>query len=409
MTEIKIVLDDTVKGVEIFQSLKDISIDKTELFKYAIMMWDIPKHIVDSDFDYLQSKVPALEMLLNDHISLTNKGIQNLSEDDRVQKFVSEALGVGIGLKYTIDLLNTNPSKLKKIAPLTDGKYLDYSTIKNGKEYEIETKGTISKYYSRFKNDIISKKENSKSKKVHLRFGTIAMFSNSKQNIDAKCVIVDDPPENIEADFDDTFKTQLLSYASFLSHIFDSKYYNKYIKPIENNSLNSVRINENKFFGKYIFDNNEYYGEYFDYRLIKEKFEDTNINANTSQEFFKRLTEKVGNTKIFIGLDKVVIDAINRKDIDFLNIYNSQSKSLNNNNKSLFLDKDGIIIVKSKNKTDKQIEKFMSEKEVFRRLGLYNNYNKGRAHKCGAPCRSKDIEGKPCDIRTYRGNCHFHR
>lgn len=409
MTKIKIELDDTVKDVKIFQSLKDISINRTELFKYAIMMWDTPKHIVDSDFDYLQSKVPALEILLNDHISLADKSIQNLSEDDRVQKFVSEALGVGIGLKYTIDLLNTNPSKLKKIAPLKDGKYLDYSTIKNGKEYEIETKGTINKYYSRFKNDIISKKENTKAKKVHLRFGTIAMFSNSKENIDVKCVIVDDPPENIDAEFNDTFKTQLLSYASFLSHIFDSKYYNRYIRPLENDSLNKVRINENKFFGKYVFEDNEYYGEYFDYRLIKENFEDTNINAKTSKEFFKVLTKKVGKTKIFIGLDKVVIDAINRKDIDFLDLYNSKSKSLNNDTKSLFLDKDGIIIVKSKNGADKQIEKIMSEKEVFRRLGLYNDYTKGRAHKCGAPCRSKDILGKPCDIRTYRGNCHFHR
>ena len=67
------------------------------------------------------------------------------------------------------------------------------------------------------------------------------------------------------------------------------------------------------------------------------------------------------------------------------------------------------MIVKSKSGSDRQIEKIMTEEEVARRLGLYVNYLRGNPHKCGAPCTSRYLEGKPCEIRTYRGNCHFHR
>lgn len=250
------------------------------------MMLEVPPHIVDSNFDYLQSKIPALEQLYSDFIEFSDNNIQNISNDDRNKKLISEALGVGIGLKYTVDLLNTNPNKFKKIAPLVDGKYLDYSTIHDNKEYEIETKGTVNKYYTTFKKDILEKKEDSKVKKVHLRFGTIAMFNNAGDTTNSKCVIVDDPPENIQIEDNDTFKTQLLTYATFLSYIIDSKYYNKYIKPLKSNKLNKIKINENKFFGKYIFSGKEYYGECFDYRLIKENAENINKDNIKAKDFF---------------------------------------------------------------------------------------------------------------------------
>lgn len=409
MTEIEIVIDESAKDVELFKSLKSVSLNKTELFKYAVMMWEVPSHIVDSDFDYLQSKIPALEMLLSDFIEFSENSIKNLSNDDRVKKIVSEAVGVGVGLKYTVDLLDTNPNKFKKIEPLTDGKYLDYSTIKDEKEYEIETKGTVQNYYTSFKNDILLKKEDSNRKKVHLRFGTIAMIKNSGELNNSKCIIVDDPPENNELLYDDTFKTQLMSYATFLSYIIDSKYYNKYIKPLKRNKFQKIRVNENKFFGKYKFLGKEYYGECFDHRLIKENVENISKEQIKAREFFKKLTERVGKTKIFIGLNTDIIEAINNNDEDFIENFNSEIKIVEEKNKSIFLDKDGIIIIKSKNGADNQIEEILTENEVFHRLGLYSNYINGESHKCGAPCRSREIEGKPCNIQTYRDNCHFHR
>jgi hypothetical protein len=409
MTNIEIELDNTVKDVEIFQSLKSINLNKPELFKYAVMMLEVPSHVVDSDFDYLQSKIPALESLYSEFIELTSNNIQNLSSDDRNKKIISEAIGVAVGLKYSVELLDTNPNKFKKIGQPVEGKYLDYSTIHESKEYEIETKGTVNKYYTRFKNDILAKKEDSKTKHVHLRFGTIAMISNSGDTDNSKCVVVDDPPENIQIEEDDTFKTQLLAYATFLSYIIDSKYYNKYIKPLKNNKFQKIRINDNKFFAKYVFSGKEYYGECFDYRLIKENAENISKDQIKAKDYFKKLTDKVGKTKIFIGLDSNIIDAINRKDSEFLNSYNSETKIVEETNNSIFLDKDGIIVVKSKNSSNNQIEQILTEDEVFHRLGLYGNYIKRESHKCGAPCKSKDIEGKPCDIQTFRDNCHFHR
>ena len=410
MTKFEIEIDESAKGVKLFENISNISISKAELFKYAIMMWEVPNHIVESDFDYLQSKVPSLEMLISDLIEFNASNIKSISNDDRVKKIISEAIGVGIGLKYTTEILKTNPNKFKKIEPLTDGKYLDYSTIKDNREYEIETKGTVSKYYKNFKKDILEKKKNILGKKVYLRFGTIAMYCDSKGIRPSKCVIVDDPPENVFSQDDDVFKTQLLAYASFLGYIVDSKNYNKYIRPLRNEKFHKIKVNESKFFGKYSFKGNEYYGEFFDYRLIRDQIDkvvrDNNIKA---KEFFNRLTQNVGKNKIFIGLDNRVIGAINLNDSEFLNKYQSETFNVDNNKKSIFLDKDGILIVKSTDGSDKQIEEIMTEKEVARRLGLYVEYLKGNAHKCGAPCTSKYLEGKPCDIRTYRGNCHFHR
>ena len=250
-TKIEIHLDETVKENEFFQTVTSIEINKIELFKYAIMMWEVPANVIESDFDYLQNKVPALESLLSDFIEFNENTIFNLSNDDRVKKTVSEAVGVGVGLKYSTVLLKTNPNKFKKIGVPEEGKYLDYSTIKESKEYEIETKGTVSNYYNSMKKDIIEKKSNTTLKPVHLRFGTISLIKNKDDKTISKCAIVDDPPEEISTNDDDTFTTQLSNYANFLSYIIDSTYYNKYVKPLINNKTNKVKINDNKFYAKY--------------------------------------------------------------------------------------------------------------------------------------------------------------
>src|SRR5574337_759381 len=267
-TDIEILLDETVKDNSFFQTLNSVSINKTELFKYAIMMWEVPPKVRESDFDYLQNLVPALEKMLSDFIEFSSNSISNLSTDDRVKKMVSEAVGVGLGLKYSTILLNTNPNKFKKIGAPSEGKYLDYSTIVDKKEYEIETKGTVSNYYTSMKKDILEKKTDSSAKPVHLRFGTITLIKNAHDKSKSKFVVVDDPPTEVESPNDDTFATQLWNYAMLLSYILDPKYYNKFVKPLRQNKVERVRVNSNKFFGRYHFKGKEYYGECFDYRLI---------------------------------------------------------------------------------------------------------------------------------------------
>ena len=405
----KIVIDESAKDAEIFKYKKEFEICKPEIFKYGIMMEEVPPSIKDSDFDYLQSKIPAYEMLHSDFIKVYENRIENLSNDDRKKKMISEIIGVAFGIKYTTELLKTNPSKFKKIGVPSEGKYLDYSVIVDEKEYEFETKGTISNYYSKFKKDILDKKNNKNLKDVYFRFGTIAMINNSDDLKDSKCVVVDDPPnEDIKPNFENSFETQLLNYGIFLSYILDSKYYNKYIKPLKKNQYKKVKINVKKFFTKYIFNNKEYYGECFDYRLIREELE-TFKYLDKPKDILASKTEKFGKTKFFIGLDFEIIEAINRKDFKLLNKYQSEWIYKENSKSSKFLDKDGILIVKSRDGEDQQLENIFTEEEVENRLGDSYNQQLGITHKCGAPCRSKDIKGKPCEIKTYRKYCHFHR
>ncbi|MFP5039752.1 hypothetical protein [Parasediminibacterium sp. JCM 36343] len=405
----KIHLDETVKDLELFKSKEDFQICKPEIFKYGIMMEEVPNHIREADFEYLQSKIPAYELLHSDFINIFPERIENTSNDDRKKKIISEIIGVSFGIKYTIELLNTSPSKFKKIGVPIEGKYLDYSIIVENKEYELETKGTVNKYYSTFKNDILEKKKDQSLKSVFLRFGTIAMINNFGDTKLSQCVIVDDPPNdnNIASD-DSSFEVQLLNYGIFLSYILDSKYFNKYIRPLKQKQLRKVKINQKKFFTKYIFKGKEFYGECFDYRLIREN-EDVNNGLNNNLDLFQEKTRKFGKTKFFIGLELKVIEAINRKHIDNLKNYEAEWTLEDEGLTIKFLDKDGILIVKSKDGDDNQLENIFTEAEVKKRLGYSFNQQLGNAHTCGAPCRSREIKDKSCEIRTYREFCHFHR
>ena len=49
----------------------------------------------------LMKRYTSLEEMISDFIEMTDFGIKNLSKDDRVKKIVSEAIGVGVGLKYS--------------------------------------------------------------------------------------------------------------------------------------------------------------------------------------------------------------------------------------------------------------------------------------------------------------------
>lgn len=411
-TSIEIYLDKTVKGNKFFHSVTSIDINKMELLKYAILAWEVPAHVKESDYNYLQNKVPAMDALFSDHIELSKDSIYNLCKDDRIKKLISEYVGVGVGLKYSTLLLNITPNKFKKIERAIKGKYLDYSTISAKKEYEIETKGTVSSSYATMKKDVLDKKKSQKkSKKIHLRFGTISMIKNKggKVTTKSKCVIVDDPPSDIPVEQDDTFITQLYSYAIFLSHLLDSKYYNKYIERLRKNQITRVSIPGRKFFGQYLFEGRRYFGEFFDHRLIVKEFQSLILANKSLNDIFKAVTNKLGRKKFFIGVEESVIKAINKKDQAYLDTYRLDPRFISEEQVIRFLDKDGILIVKSSDGKDVQIDKMFPEKEVERRLGRYINYLQGHAHKCGAPCTSPGIEGKPCEKLTFRDRCYFHR
>jgi len=390
-----------------FQSKKiSVELDKPEFFKFAIYVREVKKHIKESDFDYLQSLVPFMEGLYDDLIELKADKIVNLSTDDRTQQLISELAGVAVGLKYSTLLLDIGLDKFVKIGVPVDGKYMDYNVVVEGLLYELETKGTTQKYLNKMVDDIIKKK---KLSKAHLKFGTIAAIEGHKHPRTVECIVVDDPPvegDLVDADY---FRNQLSYYAVFLGFILDSKYYNKYIARVVRKGSPRSIIAEEKFFGRYVFNGKTYLGECFDYRLIRGNVQLLNSNELPSRAAFVSLTQMVGKTKFFVGVDEEVVAAINTNNQKFMENYRSERVLNNDEGLYHFLDVDGILIVKSKNGTDGQLEKIFTETEVEKRLGLYGRFLRGTAHDCGSPCHSRGLEGKPCSIRTFRDACHWHR
>lgn len=409
VTTIKVEIHESAKDTQDFKNLKEFQVTKQELFKYAIMMQEVPKNIKESDFEYLQSKIPHLEGMYSEWIVLTKNMINNLSEDDRQQKIISEAIGVGVGLKYSVELLKVNPNSFKKIKPAKKGKYLDYSAIVDSKEYEIETKGTVGRYYSTMANDILEKKKDSTTD-VYLKYGTITVVNKADETREVKCVIVDDPPNEDNVSEDDLFETQVKNYSLILSFILDSRYFNRFIRPALKNDYSKAKINTSKFFGRYKFKGKNYLGEYFDYRLVASHYKNKQLSTKAKKNaFFKQLTGNLGKTKMFIGVEESVLNAINEVNTGFLAQYRSEKHLTEKDSIIKFLDEDGILFVKSSNGKDEQIENIFTEEVVRERIEMYSNYVERNVHICGAPCRSKEKRGKSCAIRTYRSNCHFHR
>jgi hypothetical protein len=104
-----------------------------------------------------------------------------------------------------------------------------------------------------------------------------------------------------------------------------------------------------------------------------------------------------------------ILKNINSRNIKFLDNYILEDIYDTKENYSYIQMSDGVLFIISKNGALPEMEEKFSESEVKRRLAQLYLFERGIPHKCGASCRSKDIEGKPCDILTYREHCHFHR
>ncbi|MGX5688501.1 hypothetical protein [Arcticibacter tournemirensis] len=115
------------------------------------------------------------------------------------------------------------------------------------------------------------------------------------------------------------------------------------------------------------------------------------------------------HTKFFIGLDETVVNAINKQRVQILEQYRSEYIYEESTNNYILLDYDGVLINKAKDGCDHQLERLFNDEAVEKRLGLYTSYLRGETHKCGAHCKSPSIEGKSCEIHTYRELCHWHR
>ncbi|MDA8226569.1 MAG: hypothetical protein M0T74_02485 [Desulfitobacterium hafniense] len=405
---ISIELHDSVKENLLFNSLSELEISKTTIFKYGILNEEVPKKIKENDFEYLESKIPFLYGLYSDFVELKAGKIISLA-DGEVSKRLSETIGVGVGLFYTTKLLKVNPNIIKRIpSPKTQkGKYLDFKFTKENVEYEVETKGTV--YHSKLNSiieDVQGKKRDSKT--TGCKYGVITLANKEEDKKPSKIVICDDlnnKRSNKIYFLNDYFEY----YNLFLSFILDSTYYNRLVAQIDRGRLRRNVIKTNNIKGEYIYNGVKYKGQYFDRRLVLDyiaNYYSVDIKLNV---LFKLLTNQLGRQKYFLGLDPKIIDYLNNKDVIGLRKYSQERAFIEESKKRLIRDIDGVIFVSSKSGGDNQIEKNFGENEVKERLSYILGSITNTPHECGAPCRSKEKEGKPCEKLTFREHCHFHR
>jgi hypothetical protein len=153
----------------------------------------------------------------------------------------------------------------------------------------------------------------------------------------------------------------------------------------------------------------EYLGEFFDRRLIVANIRGCWRQGIRLDALFRSLTSKIKHTKYFLGIDRHFIEIYNARLVDGLREYSHPTVVDSSGSGFTLLDADGIAIFKSIDGADPQMERLFPDEEVKRRLGHYVNFIDGKAKECGAPCRSREREGLPCKIKTFRGHCHFHR
>lgn len=399
-------------GVSLFDKITSVEIEKEDLFKLGIFKHEVPaEHVLETDYLYLLSKVSAYIQLYSDFITVNGNQIVNCSTDDRVMKDVSEIVGIALGLKLTIDCFGIRQENISKIPPpASKQKYLDYKFAHKRKNIEIETKGTTSKYISKFITDILEKKKTSTD--AHFRFGTVAVLSKPGESHATELHLCDDPPDeaNVEIADDNT----PWHYISAFGHILDNKYYNEIVRTIvkgKKPKKKFLKIKE-RFFGKYEFDGATYFGEFFDYRVNIENIGAViNGRESTVEEVFRKVTKAQGKKKIFIGVHSSIVDLVLRgnglKEILSLNF--EKIKETSNSGVDIFRDSDGIVVVIAPDRIDPQLEEQFPEGEVKNRIGQMVRFQRHEPTPCGSPCRSRELAGKPCDIKTYRGACHFHR
>lgn len=394
-------------SVSIFDSVESIEISRDEIFKFGIFKEEVaPDHVNETDFEYLMSKIPAYELLFSDFIEIKPTQIINASKDDRKMKEISEVVGIALGLKLTVASLGINQNQIEKIPPPpTKEKYLDYKVTHNNHAYEIETKGTTQESVKTFVTDIANKKKNKPP--VYFRYGTVAQINKPGSKNISTLHVCDDPPQEMASNFDP--KSMFRHYLSPLSFILDNRYYNKLYKFQSGVTKTPVKFSTDLFFGKYVFQGEEYWGDYFDRRLIQESLLPLAKETRSLSKLFHEITVRQGKHKIFIGINSRVLQVLFSKNfkglanINFDSVFEEHAKSI------IFRDSDGILIAKSIGERNVQIEEVFTEEEVKKRIGYYDRFFSHSPVACGAPCRSRQLQGKPCEIKTYRGSCHYHR
>lgn len=398
-------LDESVKDNPVFKKITSLDIHTLEIFKFAIFNDDPPDYISDADvLEFLEGQIPKLEAYHKAYIGAEGKQIFSFASEEKSIK-ISELIGVGVGLKYVTELFGLNRNTIKKIK--RNGlrtKLMDFSL--NDAQIKLETKGTLDDNKIGYcKKDILLKKEQELSNS--LKIGTITLVRKKGSVNPSKLIVCDDYFQPVKKISNITHYFEY--YLPILSLILDNYNYNRIVKRLNGGAIIKNLISKRKIFGSYKYNNKDYLGNFFDRRLIFEKVKRFAKESSSKNNLFTILTKEEGITKYFVGISKEVIDALNNLDVESLGKFIGSFNIEEDLERTLFLDIDDTLIVKSSNFSDKQIEEIFPEKEVEKRLKFEEDFVKRESHECGASCRSKEKEGKSCEIKVYRGHCHFHR
>jgi len=404
---ITIDFDKSCIKVKELQKVSSVDFTKKDLYEIGILKEEVPGHLSDKRTDYYQSIVPALTMLLEEFIIFdeTNGQIQHTAVGDRKPKEIAETYGVALGVKYITANFGVPLQDIKGIDPAATGKYLDFRFEVSGQAYELETKGTVQGSIASFKKDIADKKTAAGKKTnsngpVHLRIGTVAQLSNTNNVNTPRLTVLDDPPEDVPGENQIPALPQY--YQRILSFTLDNAAYNKLVK------RSSLR--EARFFGVYVYKGQQYFGDFFDRRLITE-FVQANLpkKRRTVATLFNKLTRSFRRHKYFLGVHSSLIHHLQANDFESAARFSIPEEYVQRRHHTTLLSQTGVLWVASHARNDKQIERQFSEAEVKKRLTYQWRIGYNQPKKCGEPCRSREKRGQSCSIMTYKDSCHFHR
>lgn len=408
MAKIEVRLMNDIKNTPPFNKLSKLNVTKVDIFRLGILTFDPPTTIKEDDFEYQQSKAPYLQKLYEDYISLTSSSVITNAQGETGSK-VSEIIGVGVGLAYAVKILKIIPNKIKRILIKGKGKRLDFEVIKRKQRFEIETRSTSYKgSVNKMMNEVLEKKAGKPN--TAMRFGTVTLSRTSKDK-DKSFILVGD-----DNDFDQISEEgysvidYLRYYLPVFSFAMDSHYYNMLSRQSHRGKFRKNSIKIQKFRKKFEYKNTTFLGEAFDRRLIMEKIRENATKSTSAEVLLRKLTSAEGVHQIFIGVDERLVKLFNEKDLVGLNEYEGKIFDDTISSNTVGSVGDGTIFAEISEKSPGGFRELLTRNEVKERLSMVLHYLRGdEKPECGAPCRSREIEGKPCEIRTYRGHCHFHR
>jgi hypothetical protein len=409
--KLTVIPDDSCKDLEGFSITSTIKFAKTEIFTFGILNIDVPPdRIGENDFEYLQSKIPSYMGMYEDYIVLDkihNRIIGNATGETLRQ--VSEIIGVGVGLKVFTYISKFERKTISKIGVSKHRvKRLDFRANNGKVEYEIETKGTAYKNNVKGMIDDVHNKKTGKDKTVR-RIGFVTEIRKADEE-ETTIVHSTDPDGDVSIPEKRGIYKNIQYYLLILSYILDNPDYNSVVRKYEKEiNYRKPIINKDKIHYRYIYNKRVYIGQCFDRRLILNKINYYKQESRTIDQLFKFLTDDQGKEKYFLGLDEKIIDMINVKDTKNVSMYTCDDYLFEDQNTLIAQMSDGTLFLKSKNGALPEIERIFPEDDVKKRLGEYFNYLGNERHECGASCRSREKEGKSCEILTFRENCHFHR